>query len=113
MQYNHEMKDIVYHIRSHLAEADKQRIKTSNPEMLEDLAEIYAKSDSPTLLVLIESLMQQAGDTWTALLHRTSDAERASKVQVDALSAKTGRNGQTPKVILNISAAAPLTAVIG
>ena len=68
MQYNQMMTDTVYSIRSHLTPMEKRTIKTSNPELLEDLAEIYHHSSNHTLRSLIEQLMHMAGVTWAALL---------------------------------------------
>jgi hypothetical protein len=68
MKYCQIMTDLVFDIRAHLSPADKQTIKKSNPELLEELAEIYSTTDNTLLRSLIEDLMALAGTTWLALL---------------------------------------------
>lgn len=70
MQYNHLMTDIVFSIRSRLSPQHKQNIKTSNPELLGDLADIYHNTQDLTLRSFIEELMEHAGTTWQALLQK-------------------------------------------
>lgn len=70
MQYNHLMTDIVFAIRSRLSPQHKQTIKTSNPELLGDLADIYHNTQDLTLRSSIEELMEHAGTTWLALLQK-------------------------------------------
>jgi hypothetical protein len=69
MQYNHSMTDIVFAIRARVTFSQKPAIKTSNPELLGDLAEIYHDTLDLTLRAQIEQLMTLAGATWLALLH--------------------------------------------
>lgn len=71
MQYTQSMTDLVFAIRARLSAAQKQSIKTSNPELLGDLADIYHETVDMTLRVHIEHLMSHAGATWVALLHKS------------------------------------------
>jgi hypothetical protein len=70
MQYNRDMMEIVYTIRNRLDAQARSSIKPSNPEMLEDLAEIYRTCGDEVLTGLIEDLMTLAGSTWLALLKK-------------------------------------------
>ncbi len=70
MQYNQPMIDLVYAIRNHLSDADKCSIKTTNPELLDDLADIYRKSSDAELCKHIEALLRLAGSTWLDLLRK-------------------------------------------
>lgn len=70
MQYNPQMTDLVFAIRARLCPSDRLNIKTSNPELLGDLADIYHLTQDTTLRAYIEQLMLQAGSTWVALLHK-------------------------------------------
>ncbi|HMW71710.1 MAG TPA: hypothetical protein PKD17_07820 [Cellvibrionaceae bacterium] len=72
MQYTQSMTDLVFAIRARLSSAQKQSIKTSNPELLGDLADIYHETLDITLRAHIEHLMTHAGTTWVALLHKPS-----------------------------------------
>lgn len=70
MQYNQSMTNLVFAIRARLSAAHKQTIKTSNPELLGDLAEIYQATLDIKLRAEIEELMSLAGPTWSALLQK-------------------------------------------
>lgn len=70
MQYNQPMIDLVYAIRGHLTPSEKRSIKTTNPELLEDLADIYHGSENVHLRTAIEHLLRLAGATWFDLLKK-------------------------------------------
>jgi hypothetical protein len=70
MQYTPLMTDLVYAIRGRVPATDRHTIKTSNPELLGDLADLYYMTHDVTLRAFIEQLMVQAGATWIALLHK-------------------------------------------
>ncbi|HEY6529544.1 MAG TPA: hypothetical protein VIZ65_12690 [Cellvibrionaceae bacterium] len=80
MQYNHSMTDIVFAIRARVSSSYKSSIKTSNPELLGDLAEIYHESLDMTLRSQIEQLMTLAGATWLALLQTPPRANPVVKL---------------------------------
>jgi hypothetical protein len=86
MQYNHLMTDIVFAIRARLSPQYKQCIKTSNPELLGDLADIYHSTQDLTLRSFIEELMQHAGTTWLALLHKSPSASSLVHLHSAALT---------------------------
>lgn len=73
MQYTPQMTDLVFAIRGRLCPNDRLNIKTSNPELLGDLADIYHLTQDITLRAYIEQLMLQAGSTWVALLHKKTN----------------------------------------
>jgi|GEM_PF-4158916 len=94
MQYTQSMTDLVFAIRARLSAAQKQSIKTSNPELLGDLADIYHETLDITLRGHIEHLMAQAGTTWVALLHKPSIARpvvRLHKIPLLAAAAHPSR----------------------
>lgn len=84
MQYNQPMIDLVYAIRGRLSDSAKRVIKTTNPELLEDLAEIYSASSDAKLCSLIHELLSLAGNTWVDLLHidaaATDDNSRSNRI---------------------------------
>ncbi len=80
MQYNQPMIDLVYAIRAHLSPSQKSAIKTTNPELLEDLAEIHRASTNTQLRNYIESLLRLAGSTWFDLLKKEPRLPKAAVV---------------------------------
>lgn len=89
MQYTQSMTDLVFAIRARLTAAQKQSIKTSNPELLGDLADIYHETLDLTLRAHIEHLMALAGTTWVALLHKPSVAKAVVRLHKMPLHANT------------------------
>ena len=65
------MTDLVFAIRARLSAAQKQSIKTSNPELLGDLADIYHETLDTTLRAHIEHLHEPCRN------HLGSTAEQA------------------------------------
>ncbi|HRH76788.1 MAG TPA: hypothetical protein PK129_05510 [Cellvibrionaceae bacterium] len=94
MQYTQSMTDLVFAIRARLSAAQKQSIKTSNPELLGDLADIYHETLDTTLRAHIEHLMNHAGTTWAALLNKPSVNKAVVRLHKMPLLANTTRQSQ-------------------
>lgn len=68
MNYNKPMIDLVREIRRRAPSEEKPGIKLANPELLEDLIQIYHKSSDNILKALSRELMNMAGEPWPELL---------------------------------------------
>lgn len=64
MQYSKFMIDLVYQIRRSVPQKTKPVVKLSNPDLLDNLLELYFESNNKSLRADIENLMTLAGSAW-------------------------------------------------
>lgn len=97
MQYSKSMIDLVFQIRKHADPRFKPRIKLSNPDLLDNLIEIYFESHNKVLRADIESLLTLVGSVWRDTLleqrrnSRFSTTGRKGSATISAPPLATGR----------------------
>ena len=82
MQYSKPMIELVYEIRRRVNADLKPSIKLSNPELLNELTDIYHSIDCAVSKALIKELFALAGDPWVELLENNekNTTRQAAKV---------------------------------
>ena len=68
MQYSRPMIELVYEIRRRVHADLKPGIKLSNPELFNELTDIYHRISCTVTRTLIKELFALAGDPWDTLL---------------------------------------------
>jgi hypothetical protein len=66
MQYSKPMIDLVYEIRRRVDGELKPGIKLANPDMLQELADLYHRCKDTITRLLIKELLTLAGEVWLA-----------------------------------------------
>lgn len=91
MQYSKFMIDLVYQIRRNVPPETKSTVKLSNPDLLDNLLEVYFDSSNKSLRADIENLMALAGSAWIDTLR-----ERRRRTEIKA-PVNAARNAKATK----------------
>lgn len=78
MQYTKSMIDLVFQIRKVAPEELRPKIKLTNPDLMDFLADIYNKFEEFKLKNLIKQLFSLAGPAWLGLITESRSSERKS-----------------------------------
>lgn len=90
MQYSKFMIDLVYQIRRNVPPHAKPTVKLSNPDLLDNLLDLYFQSNNKGLRADIENLMTLAGSAWTDTL-RERRRRTEIKAPINAAQAAAGQ----------------------
>lgn len=79
MQFSRPMIELVFEIRRRVDSAMKPDVKLANPQMMQELAELYHRGPDVIIQALIKELFTLAGEDWLEVLeHPEIQAQKQS-----------------------------------